>query len=467
MQPLKNMKKKKTSFIIFLFSFCSIFSCSSCLSYSKWTVMIYIQARNNLAPYASQNLRDMAKAYGNRGVNIVAQWDQPKKKGAWRYKIGKESITLENYAEIGNPKDPGKKLVDFVKWGIENNPAQHYCLVLWNHGTGILNPPFGCPIRVLLNNRELVLNPRINIAGILEPELSALYNKRRGILFDEDNKVFIDNVDLQNSLKKITSGSILGRKLDCVGFDACFMGMVEIAYQIRKFAKYMIASEELELARGWDYLSLTSALTSQLPSPKEMAKLVVKTYGDYYKGRTNYYTQSAIDLQKIDQLKQSLDDMILKIGKCIKHGTNNKSFVKAVHRARNGCIQFSTRVYVDLYSFCKRLIERLTLEDRVPKGYEQVADLSRRPINRSARKPNLRKKKKPESKHIRDLIKSAKNNMELLDQIIVSRVASDKFREAKGLSIYFPYQNVDNAYRQSDFAKDSMWTHFLESLFRL
>ncbi len=424
---------------------------------TKWTILFYIQARNNLAPYAAQNLRDMAKSYGNKQVNIVVQWDQPGKEGAWRYKIEKESITLENYTEIKDAKNPEKSLVDFVKWGVENFPAQHYCLALWNHGTGILSPPFGNPMRVLLNNRELILNPRINIPGILKPELT---DKQRCILFDDDNKVFLDSIQLQKALKKITSKQILGRKLDCIGFDACFMGMAEIAYQVRDIADYMIASEELVIARGWNYSSLTSSITSKLPTPKDFAKTIVKTYGEYYKGRTSYYTQSAIDLQHMNLLKQNLDDMVINMGICMKH--HRRQVIKAVHRARNGCMQFSARVYVDLHSFCSKLLDRLTLEERVPEGYEDIADLVRRSVDR--RGTRSMRTKKPNSPHIKSLIKSINRIMFTIEEAVLARVASKKFDAAKGLSIYFPYSHVNTEYRKSAFGKESLWTHFLDEV---
>ena len=47
-----------------------------------------------------------------------------------------------------------------------------------------------------------------------------------------------------------------GNKFDWIGFDACLMGMLEVADVLSPYANYMIASEELEAGSGWNYLCL-------------------------------------------------------------------------------------------------------------------------------------------------------------------------------------------------------------------
>ena len=43
------------------------------------------------------------------------------------------------------------------------------------------------------------------------------------------------------------------RKIDIIGFDACFMSSFEVAHALRPYARYMLASEETEPNKGWDY----------------------------------------------------------------------------------------------------------------------------------------------------------------------------------------------------------------------
>jgi hypothetical protein len=423
----------------------------------KWTVMMYIQAKNNLSAYAGQNLKEIAMAESSPHVSILAQWEQPRQKGAWRYKISKHNVSLENYSEVKDPKNAAQKLIDFVKWGAETNPADHYCIILWNHGTGVLNPPFGNPLKVLTTDKELMSNPRIDMAGFLQSVDSR--NKKRGILFDDENKAFLGNGDMRAALRAITSEKILGKKIDCLGFDACYMGGLEIAYDVRKYAKYMIASEELELARGWHYSSFIPTLISTLPTPEGLAKNIVSTYGDFYKGRTCFYTQSAMNLAHIDKVKTSLDDTVVNMGICLKH--HKTPVLKAIRRARNSCQQFSTRVYVDLHSFCTKFLARLTTEENVPSEYrEGLAHLERRSEER-----RTLKEKKIDSPQISALVRSLKKTIFTLEESIIERVCSERLSGARGLSIYFPTQSsIDFSYQTSIFGQESLWSDFIEEL---
>ncbi|MCX5844398.1 MAG: clostripain-related cysteine peptidase [Deltaproteobacteria bacterium] len=43
-------------------------------------------------------------------------------------------------------------MYDFIKWAVEKYPADQYCLILWNHGSGWWGSPFflGCRMESLL-----------------------------------------------------------------------------------------------------------------------------------------------------------------------------------------------------------------------------------------------------------------------------------------------------------------------------
>ena len=44
-----------------------------------------------------------------------------------------------------------------------------------------------------------------------------------------------------------------GQKFGDRDFDACLMGMIEVADVLSDYSDYMIASEEMEAGDGWDY----------------------------------------------------------------------------------------------------------------------------------------------------------------------------------------------------------------------
>ena len=50
--------------------------------------------------------------------------------------------------------------------------------------------------------------------------------------------------------------------LDLLGFDACLMGMHEVAYATRGLANYLVGSEEVEPGAGYPYDAVLSGLSA-------------------------------------------------------------------------------------------------------------------------------------------------------------------------------------------------------------
>ena len=113
--------------------------------------------------------------------------------------------------ELMNMGDPAT-LAFFLNWCAENAPAERYDLILWDHGGG---PILGVCADRLFDGDALTLS-----------ELSAAL----------DASPFAD-----------------GKALELIGFDACIMGTVEMTSVCAPYARYMIASEEVEPSGGWNY----------------------------------------------------------------------------------------------------------------------------------------------------------------------------------------------------------------------
>ena len=96
-------------------------------------------------------------------------------------------------------------------------------------------------------------------------------------------------------------------KLNVVGFDACLMGMVEVAYALREVAGIMVASEQTEPGSGWPYTDILGPLVSNNPtSPTQLATLIVNEYADSYSAGAGI-TQSAVDVGKIEDIAVKFD----------------------------------------------------------------------------------------------------------------------------------------------------------------
>src|SRR5262249_885650 len=75
-------------------------------------------------------------------------------------------------------------------------------------------------------------------------------------------------------------------KLELIGFDSCNMGMIEVAYQVRPYANYMVASEEGVAGTGFPFEPWVGNLkaNAQQWTGLELARDIVKQYGMFYSG---------------------------------------------------------------------------------------------------------------------------------------------------------------------------------------
>lgn len=401
---------------------------------SKWTIMIYVQSDSILNNFAIRNFKAMSLVGSNDDLNIIVQWNQPRRQGVWRYKIEKNQMRLLY-------KDPERKilnfaddLIDFSRFTVEQFPAENYVFILWNHGIGILDPAWNKLHKFAVNPTALAHSQRIQIDGITK----FFPKDKRGILFDPRQKNYLNNDGLTHALSHITS-NIIGKKFAVIGMDACLMSMIEVFYQIRNFADYAVASEEVELAQGWNYSPFLQALAStNTTNEKELAQSIVHTFEDFYKEKTKFYTQSAIDLEGIEFLKKSVDAVAANYELCKQ--IRPSCMTHALQQARNLCFQLSVPCYIDLYSFCYELHKQLDAITREALHH----DLIHAPA-------------------FHDLKESLILTNNVIQDIVIANVSSMYFSRARGISIYFPEDTIDPSYLKTQFAQESMWLSFLQA----
>ncbi len=417
----------------------------------EWTALIYVQANNNLSPFALKNFNDMISVGSNDTVTNLVQWYQPGQPGTWRYKIEKGKMVLEECNAAPADGSSAHDLVEAMQWATTKHPARKYSLVLWDHGIGIIDPVWGNhrpwnSKDILGIDPDMVKNnPRIQINGITIQNLEDLTlsttlecldtitteTLQRGILFNEQSKTYMDNQNLAQALKDISTKVLKGKKLDLLGMDACLMAMVEISYLAHNYASILIASQEVELANGWNYAAFIQTLSSKNASPELIAQGIVKSYEQYYKNRVQFYTQSAINLDFMELLKDNIDSVIYGIRAC--QGIDITGLAK---KARRSCLQLSSANYIDLYSFYADFYHQLSTASQTFARTKTVEDL----------KSNL------------------VLGMNLIEQAVIANTAGKNLARAKGLSIYFPLRSIDHSYPKTEFARDCQWYGFIREL---
>ena len=128
----------------------------SALPGAQWTVMVYMDADNDLEAAALADLNEIEAAPPSPQVNVLALLDRTpgtaaangrgytNADGNWsearRFVVSSDSdptMIVSPFTSMGelNLGDP-TTLQTFLEWGIANFPAAHYAVVIWGHGRG-------------------------------------------------------------------------------------------------------------------------------------------------------------------------------------------------------------------------------------------------------------------------------------------------------------------------------------------
>lgn len=239
-----------------------------------WTVMVYVNGKNDLEAAALADVNEMEKAGSSDRVNIVVELGRAKKfdasdgdwSGARRYLVQKDAdpkkITSPVLAAF--PKvDMGdwRHLAEFGKWARANYPARRYLFIVWNHGNGWYKGPV--PV------------------------------SQKAISLDSETNNMIYTPQLAQALAETG-------KVDIYASDACLMQMAEVAFELRDHADYILGSEESVPGEGYPYDKILQALLDDPGmSPESLGAAAVDAYAAYYEPRT-----AAISLLRASKLPE-------------------------------------------------------------------------------------------------------------------------------------------------------------------
>ena len=280
--------------------------------------------KTNLLLYAGGSRRWLSDIPNN--VNSVLDLS---KEDSWITAQTSESV------DMGCPET----LTEFINYCTTNYPAEHYSLILWDHGGG---PLWGYGCDELFDNDSLVLD------------------------------------ELRDAMKNTEFGP--DRKLDWVGFDACLMGSLENAVLWKDYALYLVSSEEVEAGKGWDYHFLSTLNESQ--EPEEVVKSIVDSFGIFYEeNQTSFFspdaTLSALDLSKTENLLEAVNLLF----DVMNDGIENGDYYR-INQARSrakafgiGAVSTLEETYdlIDLHDFVGQMGEMYPEEcDRVADAVDQM-----------------------------------------------------------------------------------------------
>ena len=295
---------------------------------SAWTILVYLDADNDLEAAGLVNLNQMEAIGSTKDVHVLVQVDRipgyDSTNGDWtdtrRFMATRDadtqnitSLRLDSPALGELDMGDWHTLRDFVQWGISESPSDNYCLVIWDHGTG------------------------------WQFRQAAALPQHKYIALDATTYSSMNVTDIPKALA--------GTNLTVIAFDACLMQQIEVAYELKDCVNYMVGSATVEPSPGYNYYYWISEITANT-TPAQLCKIIVDKYAAAYPQPRKAITQSALDLSKIDQLAAAAGafaEILLK----------NAGYASAAQSARESCLNYSTadgspnRCYVDLVDYAE------------------------------------------------------------------------------------------------------------------
>lgn len=367
-----------------------LFSCGNCNgTEGGWTVMVWLDADNNLETFAMADFNEMEYGLYRAGltdpsadgkIKIIVQVDRNPgfdnstiyTGSSWsdtrRYYIRPDPDNSDEWVSERLDDDMGEAnmgdaaaLKDFVEYCQVNFPAENYALILWNHGGGLMK-------KVSSGDEDT------------------------GTADAVSKNICIDATDGdQLYTGEITDVLTDSHSVDFLGFDACLMGMIEVAYEYRpgvagKFgAEAICFSPAEEQSDGWDYVRILTRLggadnDADTADPEddpcydaltvtanEFASLCAKEYADAESdgGYDSLQTQTAVDNTKAAGVKAAMEAFASAIAEVPGYkstiegirGSGTSSTAPTMNYfSESSTTQWKDWPYFDLYDFAERVL---------------------------------------------------------------------------------------------------------------
>jgi hypothetical protein len=229
------------------------FSLTAHSAQAEWTWLIFLNGKNDLEPHADETLSQLQPFASNPKVNVLVQVGKLAEPTVKRLRVvtdPKNPTAPSPILEDLGPVDMGdyRSVIDFITWGVQNFPAHRYHFTFWDHGT-----------------------------GWHDIESKDASHKLDEISHDEITDHSITTKEMRIIFK--TFSQLIGRKIDIISNDACYMGSLEVAYELAPYADYYLGSEDIEPVTGWPYHRLMKKLAANPRiSPLEFGNYIATQY---------------------------------------------------------------------------------------------------------------------------------------------------------------------------------------------
>jgi len=365
--------------------------------------MMFVANDNNLGQFTAAKLEEIETVGSTLSSDVIVQFDTRGPSLIRRFRFSKRRrFRLRKLQRETNTGDK-RTLIKFLNLTLEDFHPRRPMLVISNHGSG-----------VEIAGDEFTRRPIFhNAAGSPQAPAQPVDTGKPPDLGSADA---LDNIELKAALTAVT------RKhgpLDLLVFDACLMSTLEIAYQLRRNTRFMVASQSNIPVPGCRFAPTLEFMRDDTLPTGEIARALVKhNVPDLV--FDEYSSMAALNLDHADEVAQAVSTL----AEALMNAPADQA--DAITLAHLSALAFLDSETVDLFDFCQRL-EELVEDD--------------------------------------DVIDAAADVQEAIDAFVIEVNPQGAVVEgARGVSITFPRRNfISDAYRQLDFARETSWVEFLES----
>ena len=298
----------------------------------KWTVMVFMGADTiagnaSLIDAAEADLAEMRSVGSGCKLNIFVQVHRGQNKDPRRGQITSGMLPGIEALEPVSPDeaDParGHALESFIldaltkadyRAGAQNH---HVMLVLWGHAY------------------DFAIGREHTRGGTID-----------ALDFAELSRV------LENLQRRFGA---TGAKLDILGFDACDLATVEMAYQLQPFAKYLLGSQIGIPLPGWPYDRVLDRLRNphgSVMGPAELGSYIVRRFCESYSAQSRTVSLTLLDLNRAQDLADVAQVLALTLATAISNPDARDQIAYLFSQSRTA----PGRPYVDVADLCLNLV---------------------------------------------------------------------------------------------------------------
>ena len=421
----------------------------------KWTLMFFFASDNNLSPSMLYQLKSIKTAGYQLQTNVLVHFD-PHEKGipSMIFEINKTDKKGKRKSQIGDQQDPTVRdlagdrvepritddlrrcssmndidelsaedsLKHFLDYSRKYYPADQYMLFLVGHGL---------------------------VVG------------RDAFLPDDNPNSGISLVELGNILRNFCWE--IGKKdetLELVGMHSCSMSAVEVAYQLKGTARYMMASEGLSFVGAWPYRQMLQKIFIAIGDNnakkidiedlmKRLHELCLHNSADFiFAGYSSDLCLCSLEPKRVEALSRPIEGL----SKVLQEGLKDTRTQELIQLAHLEAQSYFQELYTDLNDFCICLMSKCKgSDDPVQVEMYDAAEAVTRVL-----RPETEKRK--------------------TGPVVQADFFGPDCQYSYGLSIYFPWARpVEDAnehfirnYQTYDFVTElggASWLEFLEAYF--